>query len=400
MSRSDRDVVIVSAVRTPIGKFGGGLRSLRAHRLAGIAMEAALGRAGLAKDSIDEVIAGDCIQCNDEGNTARTAALSIGIPAEVPAYTVQKQCASSMQALASARTQILAGEADVVLVAGVESMSNAPYVLKGARWGQRLNHGELTDTVWDLLYSGSALLGHATIMGETAENLARRYAITRQEQDEVAVRSHRNADRATTAGIFGDEIVPVAVRSRDGESIVDRDEHPRRGLTLDALASLPPAFRKDGTVTAGNSSGINDGAAAVVVTRRAKARELGLSPLARVVGQKSAGVSPDLMGYGPVPATQKLLASTGVALADIGLVELNEAFAAQYIACERGLGLDRDRVNVNGSGIGLGHPVGCTGIRIVVSLLHEMRRRGERYGLATLCVGGGMGMSTLLEREG
>lgn len=400
MSGRDRDVVIVSAVRTPIGKFGGGLKDLRAYQLAGMVMRAALDKAGVEMSSVDEVIAGDCIQCADEGNTARTAALSIGIPVEVPAYTVQKQCSSSMQALSSARTQILAGEADVVLVAGVESMSNAPYILKSARWGQRLNHGEMTDAIWELLFSGSGLVGRKTIMGETAENLAERYAITRQEQDEVALRSHQYAERGISSGKFKEEIVPVIITSRKGEAIVETDEHPRFGLTMGDLSPLRPAFKKDGTVTAGNSSGINDGAAAVVVTSRSKARELGLTPLARVVGQASAGVPPEIMGYGPVPATQKLLAHASVAMSEIGLVELNEAFAAQYIACERGLGLNRDTVNVNGSGIGLGHPVGCTGIRIVVSLLHEMRRRGERYGLATLCVGGGMGMSTLLELDG
>lgn len=400
MSGLGRDVVIVSAVRTPIGKFGGSLKDLRAYQLAGMVMRAALDKAGVEMSSVDEVIAGDCIQCADEGNTARTAALSIGIPVEVPAYTVQKQCSSSMQALSSARTQILAGEADVVLVAGVESMSNAPYILKSARWGQRLNHGEMTDAVWELLLSGSGLVGRKTIMGETAENLAERYAITRQEQDEVALRSHQYAERGISSGKFKEEIVPVIITSRKGEAIVETDEHPRFGLTMGDLSPLRPAFKKDGTVTAGNSSGINDGAAAVVVTSRSKARELGLTPLARVVAQASAGVPPEIMGYGPVPATQKLLAHASVAMSEIGLVELNEAFAAQYIACERGLGLNRDTVNVNGSGIGLGHPVGCTGIRIVVSLLHEMRRRGERYGLATLCVGGGMGMSTLLELDG
>ena len=399
MSGSERDVVIVSAVRTPIGKFGGGLKDLRAYQLAGVAMEAALARAGVGKGAIDEVIAGDCIQCPDEANTARTAALSIGIPVEVPAYTVQKQCSSSMQALSSARTQILAGDAEIVLVVGVESMSNAPYVLKTARWGQRLNHGELTDTIWELLYSGSGLLGERMIMGETAENLARKYNISRRAQDEVALRSNNNAERAVKSGTFREEIVPVSVKTRKGVTVVDTDEHPRFGLTLAELEGLKPVFRTDGTVTAGNASGINDGAAAVVVTSRGKARELGLMPLGRVVAQTSAGVPPEIMGYGPVPATKKLLARTGVSLREIGLIEVNEAFAAQYLVCEKELGLDRDRVNVNGSGIGLGHPVGCTGIRLVVSLLHEMRRRGERYGLATLCVGGGMGMSTLVELE-
>jgi len=399
MDPKDKDVVIVGAVRTAIGKFGGSLKDLRAYQLAGAVMETALARAGVEKAAVDEVIAGDCIQCVDEANTARTAALSIGIPVEVPAYTVQKQCSSSMQALSCARTQILAGDADIVLVVGVESMSNAPYVLKTARWGQRLNHGELTDAIWELLYSGSGLLGRRMIMGETAENLTLKYGISRQEQDEVALRSHRNAERAVRNGTFREEIVPVAVNSGKGMSNVDTDEHPRIGLTMEELAALKPAFRKDGTVTVGNSSGINDGAAAIVVASRIRSRDLGIAPLARIVAQTSAGVSPEIMGYGPVPATQKLLGRAGVPLKEIGLIEVNEAFAAQYIACEKGLGLDREKVNVNGSGIGMGHPVGCTGIRLVVSLLHEMRRRNERYGLATLCVGGGMGMSTLLELE-
>ncbi len=400
MNRRAEDVVIVSGCRTPIAKFGGSLKDLRAHQLAGVVMREALKRAGLTGAELDEVIAGDCVQCPDEANTARTAALAIGIPVEVPAYTVQKQCSSSMQALASARAQILAGDAETVLVVGTESMSSAPYVLSTARWGQRLMHGEMTDAVWELLHSGSGFSDEKMIMGQTAENLAARYAISREEQDEVALRSHRNAEAATAAGRFVEEIVPVTLRSRKGETLFAQDEHTRLGLTREELRGLKPAFRKDGTVTAGNSSGLNDGAAAAVVTTRGWAEARGLTPLVRVVAQTSAGVDPKIMGYGPVPATEKLLARTGLALADVGLWEVNEAFAAQYLACEKGLGLDREKVNVNGSGIGLGHPVGCTGLRIVVSLAHEMRRRGERYGVATLCVGGGMGMATLLELEG
>ena len=399
MDKQGNDVVIVSGCRTAIAKFGGGLKDLRAHQLAAVAMEEAIQRAGIEKGQIDEIIVGDCIQCPDEANTARTAALSIGIPVEVPAYTVQKQCSSSMQALNSARHQIIAGDAEIMLVAGAESMSNAPYVLPNARWGQRLMDGKLVDAVWEMLHSGSSFLPERMIMGQTAENLARKYAISRAEQDAVALRSHANAEAATTSGRFKDEIVPVILKSRKGESVFDADEHTRFGMTLEDLAKLKPAFAKDGSVTAGNASGLNDGAAAAVVMTRAKAETLGLQPLAKIVAQTSAGVDPTLMGYGPVPAVEKLLAKTGMKLEAIGLFEVNEAFAAQYLACEKGLGLDREKVNVNGSGIGLGHPVGCTGLRIVISLLYEMRRRGEHTGIATLCVGGGMGMATLLELE-
>jgi len=399
MTGNANDIVLVSGCRTAIARFGESLKDLRAHQLAGVVMEEALRRAGVGKDQLDEVIAGDCIQCPDEINTARTAALAIGIPVEVPAYTVQKQCSSSMQALNSARHQLLAGDAEVVLVVGTESMSNAPYLVPGARWGQRLMDGKLVDSLWEMLHSGSSFQPERMIMGQTAEKLARIHDISRREQDEVALRSHANAEAATTAGRFKEEIVPVVRKTRRGEVVFDTDEHIRFGLTLDDLAKLKPAFAEDGTVTAGNSSGLNDGAAAAVVTTRAKAEALGAKPLARVVAQTSAGVDPTIMGYGPVPATQKLLAKTGRKLQDIGLFEVNEAFAAQYLACEKGLGLDRERVNVNGSGIGLGHPVGCTGLRLVVSLMYEMRRRGERHGVATLCVGGGMGMATLLELE-
>lgn len=396
-SKSRDDVVIVSACRTAIGKFGGQFKDVRAHQLAGFAMEEAIQRAGIEKGMLDEVIAGDCIQCIDEVNTARTAALSIGIPVTVPAYTIQKQCTSSMQALADARAQILLGDAEIVLVAGTESMSTAPYVLKTARWGQRLMHGEMTDAVWELLYSGSRLLGDGFIMGETAERLANEFSITREEQDEIALRSHRNAEAAIKNGRFKEEIVPVAIKTGRQERVIDTDEHPRFGMTMEELVKLKPAFRKDGTVTAGNASGINDGACAAIVMSRAKADELGLRPLACVRAQASAGVRPDLMGYGPVPATQKLLAKTGMTIDRIGLWEVNEAFAAVYLACEKNLGFKREIANVNGSGVGLGHPVGCTGLRLVITLLYEMRRRNEQYGIATLCAGGGMGMATLIE---
>jgi acetyl-CoA C-acetyltransferase len=397
----DKDVVIVSAARTPIGKFGGTLKEVKASRLAAHVMREVLRRANNPDPLLlDDIIVGDCVQCFDEANTARTAALMAGIPFEVPAFTVQRQCSSSMQALASGVQQIQTGNSEIVLVGGVESMSSAPYYMDNARWGMRLQNREVTDAVWELLHSGSRLLGEPMIMGITAENLAAKYSISRRDQDLLAVQSHNKAEAAIKAGRFQEQIVAFELPGKKGRSTVfDQDEHPRFGLTMADLESLKPAFRPDGTVTAGNSSGLNDGAAAALIMTRGKAKELGLAPMARIVAQAAAGVDPHLMGYGPVPSTQKALKKAGMDLKNIELVELNEAFAAQYIACERGLGLDRAITNVNGSGIGLGHPVGCTGLRIVVSLAYEMARRNLAVGLATLCVGGGMGMTTIIARD-
>ncbi|PLX42852.1 MAG: acetyl-CoA C-acyltransferase [Deltaproteobacteria bacterium] len=400
MSKAAKDIVIVSGCRTAIGKFGGTIKDFRAHQLGGIVMNEAIKRAGIDKGMVDEIVMGDCVQCPDEANTARTAALTAGFPVEVPAYTIQKQCSSSMQALASARQQIIADDAEIMLVVGTESMSNAPYVLPEARWGQRLMDGKLVDALWEMLHSGSTFLKERMIMGQTAEKLATIHSITREEQDEIAFRSHLNAEAATNSGKFADEIVPVTVKTRKGEIVFDKDEHIRFGIKMDDLSRLKPTFIRDsGTVTAGNSSGLNDGAAAAVIMTRAKAEELGVRPLAKIVGITSAGVDPTIMGYGPVPAIEKLLKKTGRKLEEVGLLEVNEAFAAQYIACEKALNLNREITNVNGSGIGLGHPVGCTGLRIVISLMNEMIRRGEMYGIASLCVGGGMGLATLLELE-
>jgi len=398
--KKNDDVVIVAGARTPIGDFGGSLSSVRAHELAALVMNAVIERSGLPKDIFSDVIFGDCIQCPDEANTARTAMLKAGFPHDIPATTIQRQCSSGMQSIIFGAQQIKCGDSEVVLAGGVESMSSAPYVLSTARWGQRLRHGEMTDAMWEALHSGSRVLGEPFIMGQTAENLARKYNISRVDQDEVALRSHNNAETAVKAGRFKDEIVPVPVpQKKGGPKMVDTDEHVRFGLTMENLVKLPPAFAKDGTVTAGNSSGLNDGAAAVIVMRRDKAQELGLNPMAKIVGHAVAAVDPKYMGYGPVPATQKALAKTGLDLKDIQLIELNEAFAAQYLSVERGLGLNREITNVNGSGIGLGHPVGCTGARIVISLIYEMARRDLTTGLATLCVGGGMGMTTIIERD-
>ncbi|MBW1981794.1 MAG: acetyl-CoA C-acyltransferase [Deltaproteobacteria bacterium] len=397
----DNDVVVVAAVRTAIGKFGGALKNVRAHQLAAHVFREVLKRAGnLQTDLLSDVILGDCLQCIDEANTARTAALAAGIPAAVPAYTIQRQCGSSMQALNSGVQQIRCRDSEVVLVGGVESMSSAPYYLDKARWGLRLMNSELTDSLWEALYSGSRVLGEPMIMGLTAENLAAKYGVSRQDQDELALLSHQRAEAAIKAGRFQEEIVPLELPSSKNEpTIFSQDEHPRFGLQLEDLAKLQPVFKKDGTVTAGNSSGLNDGAAAALITSRKKARDLGLPVLARVVAHAVVGVEPQFMGYGPVPATEIVLEKVGMSLKEIELIELNEAFAAQYLSCEQALGLERSITNVNGSGISLGHPVGCTGLRIIVSLIYEMIRRDLEVGLATLCIGGGMGMATVLARD-
>jgi acetyl-CoA C-acetyltransferase len=397
----DNDVVIVSAVRTAIGKFGGALKDVKASRLAAHVMKEVLHRANdLDPMLLDDIVLGECIQCFDEANTARTAALMAGIPFQVPAFTVQRQCSSSMQALNSGVQQIRAGDSEIVLVGGVESMSSGPYYLPGARWGMRLMNQEVVDSVWEMLHSGSRILGEPMVMGITSENLAAKYNISREAQDQVALESHNKAEAAIKAGRFKDEIIPFELPGKKGQpQVFDQDEHPRFGLKMEDLSRLKPVFRPDGTVTAGNSSGLNDGASAAILMTRKKARELGLTPMARILTHAAAGVEPHLMGYGPVPSTQKALKKAGMTLKDIQLIEVNEAFAAQYISCEMGLGLDRSIVNVNGSGVGLGHPVGCTGLRLVISLVYEMARRNQEVGLATLCVGGGMGMTTLVARD-
>ncbi len=392
---SHKEVVIVSAVRTPIGDFGGAFHDVPALQLGTTVVGEAVRRAeGLEKDMVEEIIFGNCSQRSDEPNIARCIALEAGFPVETTGFTIQRQCSSAMQAIVSGYQEIVLGDTEVVVAGGVESMSSAPYVLKGARWGQRLQHGEMTDALWEMLQDPV----YKIMMGETAERLADKYSITREEQDEVAARSHKNALAAIDDGRFSEEIVPVTVKTRKGETVVDTDEHPRRDISPESLAGLKPVFRKEGTVTAGNASGLNDGASAVVLMSAGRAEEQGLQPLARIVSYAWAGVEPDLMGYGPVPATRKALQKAGLGLDRIELIELNEAFAAQYLACEKLLELNRDIVNVNGSGIGLGHPVGSTGCRIVVTLLHEMARRDNKLGLATLCVGGGLGMALVLER--
>ena len=390
-----KDVYIVSAVRSAITSFGGSFKSLMPSGLAADLIAAAVERAGIEKGQVEEVILGHCIQRTDEPNTARTALLKAEFPDHVPGMTIQRQCASGLQAIISGLQQIQTGNADIVVAGGVEVMSSSPYILKENRWGARLQHKTIYDSVWEVLTD--PLQG--ILMGVTAENLADKYNISREEQDELAVLSHRRAMAAIESGLFEREIVPVDVPLGRGKTqTVTRDEHARADVTLEGLAKLKPAFRDDGTVTAGTASGLNDGAAAIVLMSEEKVRELGVKPLAKIVASAVAAVEPELMGYGPVPAVNKLLAKTGLAKEDIQLWEINEAFAAQYIAVEELLDLDRNIVNVNGSGLSLGHPVGATGARITVSLVHELHHRGLDRGIATLCVGGGMGVALLIER--
>lgn len=392
-----KDVVVVSGVRTAIGKFGGSLKDYPAPDLMALVIKEALNRVNVPPEVVGDVIVGQCMQRTDELVTARLAGLKAGLPITVPGVTIQRNCASGMQAVVYGAQQIMLGDEDIIVAGGVEVMSRVPYVLNDARWGKRLQHGVMADGVID----GLTDTWSGLIMGLTAENLAAKYNISREEQDEIALRSHNCAESATKAGKFKDEIVPVEIPQPKGAPIVfDTDEHFRPGLRMEDLAKLKPAFKKDGTVTAGNASGINDAAAAVVLMSKEKAEEMGIKPIARLRSYAVAGVEPELMGYGPVPATKKALERGGFKLEDMELIELNEAFAAQYLACEKLLGLRRDITNVNGSGVALGHPVGCTGARIIITLLNEMRRRGNSLGMASLCVGGGMGMTTIWEMVG
>lgn len=387
--------MITAALRTPVGAFGGTLKDLLPTDLIVPVMKEAARESGLSPSDIDEVILGHCIQRTDQPNTARTAALMAGFDDTTTGYTIQRQCASGMQAIISAAMQIQTGLSDIVLAGGVEAMSSSPYILKQHRFGQRLQHGEIRDSVWEVLEDPI----HGIMMGETAENLAGIHSITREEQDEYAVLSHERAMKAMENGYFDSQIVPLTVKERKGEKVIDKDESPRAGLAVEKLQKLKPAFREGGTVTAGNSSSLNDGGAALILMSEEEAERRGLQPLGRIVGYSVAGVDPKVMGIGPVPAIHKGLHTTeNWSLDDIDLFEINEAFAAQYLAVEKELGLDRQRVNVNGSGISIGHPVGCTGARLVVSLLHELKRRELKKGIASLCVGGGMGASVLVER--
>jgi acetyl-CoA C-acetyltransferase len=396
MRTRDEKTVILSAVRTPIGKFGGVFKDTSAVSLGVAAAVEALKRAGVAPDRVDEVIFGMARQAGNRPNPARQILYRSGIPVDRPAFTVNKACASGMKAVTLAAQSLLLGENRIVLAGGTENMSQIPYLLEGARWGYRLGDGVLVDAMYrDGLFCPLAEM----IMGETADLLAEKLGISRREQDEFALESQMKAKRAAEKGWFKDEIVPVSVKGKGGsERWVLDDEHPHPETTLEKLAGLPPVFKKAGTVTAGNSSGLTDGAAALVLTTQSEAQELGLKPLAEILGFSSAAVDPREMGLGPVPSTRKVLKSLNLDLGDINLVEINEAFAAQVLACERELKWDPARRNINGGAIALGHPIGCTGARITVTLLHSLIREDKELGLATLCVSGGQGMALVLKR--
>ena len=413
-----KEVVIVSACRTAVGAFGGTLRDMNAAVIGSIAMKEAIKRAGIEPGMIDDVRFGNCIEPADALNVARVAALMAGIPDTVTAVTINRVCTSAMEATISGMAMIQAGMADIILTGGTEHMSGIAYTVPNARWGCRLQDQVFVDAMIHALHCGSFLLPHPEegpvkegmpldlfkgkpyIMGHTAEFVAQLHNISREEMDEVALRSHNNAERATLEGEFKDEIVPIEVPQRKKPPVIfDKDEHFRPGLTMEQLANLPPAFvPKIGKVTAGNSSGINDGSSAMIIMSADKAKELGIQPIARIRATGRGACHPSVMGLSPVPAVRNLFErNPDIKIEDFELIELNEAFAAQYLGCEKELGLDREITNVNGSGIGLGHPVGSTGVRIMVTLLHCMKKRGETLGLATLCGGGGVSMACALE---
>lgn len=391
-----RNVYLTASVRTPIGRFGGTLASWTAADLGVAAAKASIERARLRPDQIQQSIWGCARQAGGGPNVARQITYRTNVPETAPAFTVNQACGSGLQAIILAAQQIMLGQAEVVLAGGTESMSRVPYFAEGARWGMRMGHAELVDGMYRDGFN-DPLSG--LVMGETAENLARRYEISRDQQDEYAVRSQQRAQAAIDMGRFESEIVPLEIKGRKGEKVgFTRDEHPRAASSKQDLAKLSPVFSKNGTVTAGNSSGITDGAAALIVMSEEALKESGVEADARLVDYEVTGVAPEIMGIGPVPAVRTLLSRQNIAMSDIDLIELNEAFAAQVIACDRELGFDPNRLNVNGGAIALGHPIGCTGVRITTTLIHEMKRRDASLGLSTLCVSGGMGIALLLER--
>ena len=388
--------VIVNAVRTPVGSYGKSLTGTSAVELGIIALNEALRRTGLAPDQIDEVILGNVLQAGIGQNPARQVAIKAGIPKEVPAFTINKVCASGLKSVFLAAQAVMLGDAETVIAGGIENMSQTPYAVREARWGQRMGDTKLIDLMildglWD------AFNGYH--MGNTAENVASKFSVTREEQDQFALASQQKAEEAIKNGSFKDEIVPVPIPQRKGDPILfDTDEHPRFGTTLEALLKLKPAFKSDGTVTAGNASGINDGAAIIIVMSASKAKSLGLEPMAVIRSYASSGVDPSIMGIGPVRASQKALARIGWKVDQLDLVEANEAFAAQAIAVNREMGWDLSRVNIHGGAIALGHPIGASGARILTTLLYGMKKRGAKTGLATLCIGGGQGAAIVVER--
>lgn len=389
------EVWIVGAKRTPIGDFLGKLKDVSAVDLGVTAVNAALDQAGVSPAQVQELACGQIYKAGAKGNPGRQVQLKCGMPVEGYACTVDQQCGSGMKAFEIASQSIMLGKSDVAVAVGIESMSQAPYLLKGAREGFRMGNCEMLDS---MLYDGlvCAIMGYH--MGNTAENLAQQYNISRQEQDELAVLSHQRAIRAIQAGTFDAEIVPVTIQTRKGPVIVNTDEHPRADVSMEKLSAMKPAFKKDGTVTAGNASGVNDGAAALVLMSAEKGKAMGVKPLAKLRATANFGVAPEVMGIGPAFAAPKAIALAGLTAADIGYYEINEAFAAQFLAVNRELKLSMEQVNANGSGIGLGHPVGCTAARIIVSLIYEMQRRDVRFGLASLCVGGGPAIGTVIEK--
>lgn len=390
-----REVVIASAVRTAIGKFGGSLLPLSAPELGAIVIKEALKRANVPGEKVDEVIFGNVLQAGLGQNPARQASIKAGLPIEVPAFTVNKVCGSGLKCVELAAQSILAGDNDIVVAGGMESMSNAPFVTSGkARWGLRMGDSKLVDVMikdglWDAFNNYH--------MGITSENVAEKFGVTREDQDEVSARSQQRAIAAIKSGAFKDEIVPVTIKTKKGETVFDTDEFPREGTTTEILAKLRPAFKQGGTVTAGNASGLNDGAAALVIMSAEKAQELGIKPMAKILSYASAGVDPAIMGIGPIPASRKALSKAGLEVKDLDLIEANEAFAAQFVEVGRELNFDPDKVNVNGGAIALGHPIGASGARILVTLLYALKSRDKKLGLATLCIGGGMGTSAVVE---
>jgi acetyl-CoA C-acetyltransferase len=392
-----REVVIAQAVRTPIGAFGGKLREVTAVELGGLVIEAVLKRAMVRPDKVDEVIMGNVLQAGLGQNPARQAAIRASISQYIPSFTINKVCGSGMKAVIAATQAIKAGDADIIVAGGMENMSEAPFILPHSRWGQRIGHDQVIDAV---IQDGLWCSFGQTHMGITAENIADKFAISREEQDAFAVQSQQKAEDAITSGRFSDEILPVEVPQKRGDpTLFDTDEFPRFGTTVEKLSKLKPAFREDGTITAGNSSGINDGAAALLIMSAKRAFKMGIEPLARISAYDYQGCEPELMGTGPIYAVRSAINKVQEKLGkEIELVELNEAFAAQAIACLKDLNISPDIVNVNGGAIALGHPIGCSGARILTTLAHEMRRRQVRVGLAGLCIGGGMGIATILER--